>query len=226
LPSLIDSGAEVRSCEVTESKMYIKAVCNEIEGEVKVGDAVRGGVIVSNSEVGHGSLFVGPFIERLVCTNGMVVSDFGKRRYHVGKRNNDVLDYNDAYELYTDKTKELTDQAFWHQVRDVVKSTLSQQGFNKIIESLREASEVMIEADPLTVVEKTQKKFSLNDTEKGSVLQHLLRDGDLSKYGLANAVTRTAEDSSDYDRATELETLGWSIVQLPQRDWSAIAIAA
>lgn len=41
-------------------------------GDAKVGD-VRGGIIVRNSGVGFASLLVTSHLERLVCTNGMVV---------------------------------------------------------------------------------------------------------------------------------------------------------
>ena len=53
-------------------------------------------------------------------------------------------------------------------------------------------------------------------------LQHLLQGGEMSKWGLANAVTRTAEDASEYDRATEMEALGWNIVKMPEREWSSL----
>lgn len=41
-------------------------------GDAKVGD-VRGGIIVRNSGVGYASLLVTSHLERLICTNGMVV---------------------------------------------------------------------------------------------------------------------------------------------------------
>jgi hypothetical protein len=40
---------------------------------------------------------------------------------------------------------------------------------------------------------------------------------------LANAVTRTAEDAADYDRATALEAAGGRVLELPAADWRAIA---
>jgi hypothetical protein len=91
---------------------------------------------------------------------------------------------------------------------------------------MREASEQRIDSDPFKLVEKTQKKYKLNDGEKTDILQHLLQGGEMSKWGLANAVTRTAEDAKEYDRATELESLGWSIVEMPQRDWSSLTAVA
>ena len=71
----------------------------------------------------------------------------------------------------------------------------------------------------------TAKKFGLTEAERGSVLTHLIRGGDLSQYGLVNAVTRAAEDADDYDRATAFETLGGRIVELPRAEWTALSEA-
>jgi hypothetical protein len=73
------------------------------------------------------------------------------------------------------------------------------------------------------VVEATARRLTLTEGEKSSVLQNLLRGGDLSAWGLANAVTRTAEDVTDYDRATELEAAGGRVIELGPADWKAIA---
>jgi hypothetical protein len=75
LPILIDKKYDVKSCAITDTKMYIKASLPSLQREVTVGDVVESGVIISNSEVGHGSVDVSPFIYRLVCDNGMKVND-------------------------------------------------------------------------------------------------------------------------------------------------------
>jgi hypothetical protein len=54
-------------------------------------------------------------------------------------------------------------------------------------------------------------------------LQHLIRGADLSAWGLANAVTRTAEDVADYDRASELEAAGGRVIELAPADWRLLA---
>lgn len=59
------------SCQITESRMYIKAVNPRLQAEVSPGDIVQAGVIISNSEVGLGSVSIQPLIYRLVCSNGM-----------------------------------------------------------------------------------------------------------------------------------------------------------
>jgi hypothetical protein len=66
----------------------------------------------------------------------------------------------------------------------------------------------------------------LNEAEKAGVLRHLITGGDVSQYGLIQAVTRTSQDVEDYDRATELEALGGQLLAIGQNDWRQIAEAA
>ena len=63
------------SCQLTDSRMYIKVVNTRLEAEVVPGDIVQSGIIISNSEVGLGSVSIQPLVYRLVCSNGMVVND-------------------------------------------------------------------------------------------------------------------------------------------------------
>ena len=46
--------------------------------------------------------------------------------------------------------------------------------------------------------------------------------GDLSKYGLSNAITRTSNDLKDYDRAVELEGIDWEVATMESRIWEQI----
>lgn len=49
---------EVMSCEVTENRLYLKVVNHRLEMEVRRGDIVQAGVIISNSEVGLGAVSI------------------------------------------------------------------------------------------------------------------------------------------------------------------------
>ena len=62
LPVLLES-EEIRvvSCDVTDSRLYLKALFPKVEAEVKVGDAVQAGVMISNSEIGMGRVVVQPW---------------------------------------------------------------------------------------------------------------------------------------------------------------------
>lgn len=228
LPILQEFGMVVRSSELTERKFYIKAsrpdMTAEIRGSKEVGDIVEAGIVLSNSEVGAGSVAIQPMVYRLVCKNGAISNDRSLRKYHTGSRKGTDLDV--AYELLTDETKKATDRAFWMQVQDLTRSALDGVVFAEQVRAMEEATGNRITGAPEMVVEVAAKQFGLNGDERGSVLRNLIDGGDLSQWGLANAITRMSQDVEGYDRATDLERLGGSIIELPKKDWMSIAQAA
>jgi len=219
LPALTAAGARIESCEVTEKKFYLKAVTERLQFEIAKGDIVQAGIVISNSEVGCGAYSVKPLIFRLVCTNGMISDVASMRRNHIGGGR--YGEFEGVMEFMRDETRQAEDKAFWLKTRDLIQGIFSQGGFEKIVAKFRESKEDVISADPIKVVELSAKKFGLSQTEQSSVLQHLLRGGDLNRFGFVNAITRTAQDVESYDRATELETLGGTILELPRRDWTS-----
>lgn len=220
-----DAGLQIVSCEITEARMYIKAVFPRMQAEVKLNDPVQSGLVVSNSEIGLGAFRVEPLVYRLICLNGMI-GGTALKRYHVGRAHSLGDDSEDAFEIFTDETREADDKAFWLKVRDTVRASADVAKFNSLVDTMRDATQRIITMDPLKVVERTQKLLTLNETERTSVLTHLLQGGDLSQYGLMNAITRTSQDVADYDRATELERAGGTIIELPQTQWHTLAEAA
>jgi hypothetical protein len=225
LPKLVDLQATVVSSEVTENRFYLKAVTARIQGEAKLGDVLQAGVVISNSEVGQGSLRVEAMDYRLVCLNGMI-RETAVRKAHLGRgaRGQDAIE--DAREYFRTETRAADDRAFFLKVQDATAAMFDPERFNARLLQYREVSERQIAAtaDPVKVVEVTAKRFGLNDGERSSILQHLIRGGDMSQWGLANAVTRAAQDVESYDRATELESLGGDIVELPANDWKTLAV--
>jgi len=233
LPRLQDAGCEVHSCEITEQRFYIQASTPRIQAiidqTVKVGThnriqrTVQAGVIIGNSEIGFGSIFVDPMMYDLVCTNGLIMERTLKR-HHVGRRNEgEVFGDEGSFELFSDETRKLDDKAFWAKVADVVSASLNEIKFNEGIARLRDTQQQVLADKPKEVeevVEVTASRFNFNDEEKGSLLMHFAQGGDFSKYGLINAVTRTAEDVTSYDRAVELERLGGQIIELPASDFT------
>ena len=209
-------GVEVISSAVTEQRMYLKILNKRIEREVKPGDYVQAGVVISNSEVGLGAVSVKPLIYRLVCTNGMVVDDFGERRNHVGRA---MKSSDDKFDLYTDETLEAEDKAFMLKLRDVTLAAIEEARFDRIVDTLRESAEAKITGRIQDVVELTSKEYNLNQTEQNSVLSYLVNGGDLSLYGLGNAITRTSQDVESYDRATLLEGIGWQVTTMNPTQW-------
>jgi len=216
-------GLKVISTEITERKMYIKAVTDRVAGEVKVGDEVQAGVCISNSEIGFGAVVVEPLVFRLVCLNGMVVNDHKFRRHHVGSRADAREGF---YELLSDEALRADDDAILLKARDVVRGAMDEVIFNSTLDKMRAAAENRLEGHPEKAVEVLSNKMGFTQEEQGGVLRHLIEGGDLSQWGVLNAVTRYAQDVESYDRATELEALGGTILELPRANWREIAQAA
>lgn len=221
--TLIDKGVKVESTELTERRLYIKAVTPKLEMEVKKGDVVQAGIVISNSEVGCGSVKVEPMVFRLVCSNGLISNDHAMRKYHVGRSGSEG---DMAAEFFRSETRLADDKAFWMKVRDVIEGSFKQDVFERIVNSMKLAAAKNITGDIEKAVEITQEKFGLSDNERSGVLRHLIQGGDISQWGLVNAITRTAQDAPEYDRSTDLERLGGTVLELPQRDWNLIAEAA
>jgi hypothetical protein len=219
LPTLGKLEARVESSQITEHRMYIKAVTERITGEVKRGDSVQMGLVISNSEIGEGRLAVESLIFRLVCLNGAIMGTVTKRA-HIGGRITGHEAIDDAREYFRDDTRAQSDRAFFLQVRDTVGGVLTQERFDKHLLTMQDAQAEKLPADVPGVVELVADKYSMTETEKGGVLRHLIEGGDLSAFGLANAVTRLSQDVDDYDRATELEAVGGGIFALPAKTWS------
>ncbi len=223
LPTLLEmQGAQVVSCELTETRMYLKVVSARVQADVKVGDPVQAGVCISNSEIGMGSLRVEPLVYRLVCTNGMVSPDRHTRNRftHLGRA---AADTPDAYELFSDETLAADNKAFFLKVQDLVRDAVDRTKFEALVSQMRQTTERPIEGNPVKAVEVLSNKFKLQQSERSDVLQHLIRGGDLTQWGLLNAVTRTAQDAPSYDRATELEELGSTVMTLPPAQWKQLA---
>lgn len=232
LPVLMERDVVIMSCELTETRLYIKAVDARIERDVPTGrkmgdgthhffDTVSPAIIISNSEVGCGTLKIESGVYTKACTNLAMISERAMRKYHVGKKH-DLLSEDGFEHLLTDRTKELRDAAVWSQVRDVVGGAFDESKFEAMMRVFAGAAEDPIE-DPIKVIDLTTKRFGFTEDERGGVLKHLIAGGDLTRYGLHSAVTRAAQDLADYDRATEFERFGGQLIELPAGDWKALA---
>jgi hypothetical protein len=215
LPVISQTGCRVESSDITPSNLYLKVVNERIQGEVKVGDIVQAGLVISNSEIGKGSVKVEPLVYRLICKNGAVTNG-AMKKYHVGRESIDES-------MFRDETLQADDRAFWMKVQDTVQNAFNKDLFSHIVSRMQDASQTEIKSDPVRTCELTAKRYGLSEDERGSIVTHLIRGGDLSQYGLMNAVTRASQDIQDYERATTLERLGGTILELSRSDFHAIA---
>ena len=202
-------GCSIESCDITETHLYMKIINKTLKAEIVPGDIVQAGFVISNSEIGLGALKVEPLVYRLVCRNGLICKELAHKKYHAGRQ---VEDTDNAYELYSDETLAADDKAYFLKVQDIVSAAVNEAKFNLAVEKMRSALNVTTGEDPVKTVEVLGDRYVLNKTERATILRHFIMGNDFSAFGLVNAVTRSSQDVPDYNRATELERLGGTLL--------------
>ena len=210
VPPLLNSGLTVRSSQLTETRIYLQLVTDRLTAEVKKGDVVNLGLVVSNSEVGRGALSIQVLLYRLACLNGLVISEDLPtfRRVHIGAE----FKADDA--ILSEETRRTRDAAIWLQARDVISAAVSQTTLDKVVERMQGIARVEL-ANPEKAVELVAKKFDLVEDERNSVMKNLISGADISQWGLVNAVTALANTVPSYDRAVDIESIGGRVAALP-----------
>jgi len=230
LPVLLELGLDVMSSQITDSRLYIKAVDPKVTRELQAkGGAFGDGqhnivrvlapaITISNSEVGQGAMSVLGGVYDGFCSNLATFGERSTRKYHVGARH-EIGE--ETYALLSEETRRKTDVATWAQVADVVRGAFNRAHFDSLCDKIAETQNDKI-TDPVEVVRLTSSRFSLTETVGKAILQHLVEGADLSRFGLYNAVTRAAQDVDDYDDATAMERIGAQIIELPRNQWQEI----
>jgi hypothetical protein len=233
IPVLIKARAKIVSCELTETRMYIKAILPELSdviptGELGVGHTgvdrgtVVSAIVIANSEVGAGTLRVEPSVFTTFCTNLAILAEAAMKKYHVGRS----FDADANFEVFRDETRKADDRAFWLKVQDVTRAAFDEKIFRAAIADMKKSAQNPIVSRELPkVVEVAVKRLALPESTSGSILTHLAAGGDLTQWGLSSAVTRVANDFDDYEGATELERAGGKIIALSPSDWKVISEA-
>jgi len=226
-----DDSLEVVSSNVDDDYMHVKIISPKLQGEVVPGDFVRMGAVIRNSEVGLSNLAIEMFVERLVCTNGMVmpVSIGQQRRRHIGRRlgRSGGTEHLLGSELPASFEFDTLGEDFWDFYANRGKQVISMESLEKVLTLYQRAAQMQFHpasAEHIgTVVERLRKQFGLSTEESDGVLEHWVHSRDLSLYGLANAVTRQSQDVPGYNQATRLEQIGGEVVALSPAIWKQLS---
>jgi hypothetical protein len=236
LPAVMDLGLDCMSSQITDTRLYMKFVDPRVTRELearggKFGDGrhnivrcLAPALTISNSEVGQGALAVMGGVYDQWCSNLASFGERSTRKYHVGGKHE--IGGEETYALLSDQTRRITDQATWAQVADVVRGAFDRARFDALCEKIEKTQDDKIEGDPVAVVKLTTTRFGLSEGTGTSILRHLIEGGDLSRFGLYNAVTRASQDVEDYDDATAMERHGAQLIELPANEWKVLAVAA
>lgn len=220
---------DVLSTEITERRMYVQLAFAGLDAEFKVnrhereiGEVVKAGLILRNSEIGYGCREIGFLVYTLSCKNGLIVprsvGSFSHR--HLGARRGT----GEVFAL-SDEALEADAHAFALATRDAVRQMVNRNTLQHLVDRMKDANKRKITGNLEDAVTVLGKSYQLDQGEQKSILDHLMRGGDYTHYGLTNAITRSAQDTEDYDRAITLEEVGGTILYLNERQLDPILAA-
>lgn len=222
---------DVLSSYVDSEKMFIKACVTGDDMAIDLGptardgkrDIVRPGFVLRNDECGGGTATAEGFFYRDYCRNGCVFGRhtlFSYSRRHVGA----AIQESGYMSPISAETRRLETAAITSAMRDAVSAVTSSEYREAMRDHLLDAKDSKPVASPVAAVEALGRVVSISRAESTAVLENLLRDGDLTRWGMANAVTRVAnsEDVS-YRRACELEDIGARVLDMQLSRWNQLA---
>tara|TARA_R110002020_G_scaffold353089_5_gene566093 strand:+ start:1486 stop:2526 length:1041 start_codon:yes stop_codon:yes gene_type:complete len=207
LQYMIDD-TDVVSCYNSSEITQIKMTFPRLEAEIRKGDIVKGGLVLRNSELGFSSITATAFIYRLACLNGMVMPNVlaVNRKYHIGKKISDI-----SYEL----PEELISQ-----LAGMILDLQNQTNFSKTINGLKNATIMKIQKMDYV---RLQNDWNITQVESDAIKENLEAEGDMSKYGLIQAITATAKKINNIQRNIHLERVGGKLLSMPMQQWSELA---
>jgi len=204
-------GVDIYRCDLTGMYMFIKVIKPYEIREIVKDDKVVPGLVLTNSEVGAGALKVEPFMLRLICDNGLIGENV-VRRVHLGRRREKTDD------IWSDETWRKRDETLWSEVRDVIRATFDPEIFEEWVDKLRRGTEVEVES-PTRAVDNIAVKYNISEEKKKDLLDYFTTKETPTQWGLANAVTRIAQEEEKPENQVELEKIGNEIAILEPEEF-------
>ena len=208
---------QIKRADLTDQHLYIKATSPDLMDEIQMDKArrelgaasnntepVEGGIIIRNSEVGSGAFSVQPFINVLVCQNGLIRTK-ALRHVHLG-RIKDIGEIN-----WSAQTLELEDAALWSKIKDMIHGTFTPEIFHHWIDEINQKASTEIPR-PTVAVDNIIKRYEIPKSQRDDLLNQFTKESP-TQWGLAMAVTRVAQDVDDYEKQIELESIGAKILE-------------
>lgn len=161
-------------------KVSFAVVTHEKSEEVKAGDVMDGGIMVFGSPTGEAYIEVSPYLNRLVCTNGMVSPVHMGRWSHRG---------GDGGNLY-DWTKEMT-LSSW----DAIDGEL---------DALRQLTEIDVSGNVHNVLADLFERHHVPARQREAIAEAAVEEADGTMFGIAQAFNRVANDVEDVGQLRHL----------------------
>lgn len=183
---------------------HLRRVSAQVGGDLPGGPGtVHPLVTVSNSETGHGGFGVRIGLLRAICFNLATVEDV-VAKVHLGDRL--------AVGIFTEETVSQESKLIYLKARDAIRSAFHPEPFARMVAIARQAQDDAV-TSPHSAVQNVAKAVGLCEDERNALLEYFLREYDATRYGMAQAIARLAQDESDPDQAGALEDLAGTILR-------------
>jgi len=228
LPQLMNSEAnwQVVNGTVTDQRMYLRLKSLTQVDEAAVGDTMANGLLISNSEVGMGSVNVQQLIYTLACLNGMQTENKSRSTHVTSSRGTDT------WSILTNEAKQADNQALSLKLRDVVTNFADRSTFDRVIEQMKIAHAEKVDAPLPQAVDTLCGILKLPKSDNNKILDGLMatlqqagyNHGSPSRATFVNAVTAVGNQSGTLeDNREDWSRLGGKVLNLPASQWHAVA---
>ncbi len=188
------------------NQKFLNKVAARSEGEMPGGPGtVWPCETISNSETGQGGCDVRYGILAGICFNLATVEQV-IAKVHLGETMGEGI--------WSDETQSLESRAIYGKIVDSVRAGFTRETFARIVAACQSSQEVAVQ-EPKTAVEQIVKAHNLSDEKVDDILNHFIRDYEMTALGLAQAVARASQDVEDSDEAIVLEGISGAILNNP-----------
>ena len=210
---------EVKSCDITEKKMYVQFICPEFNITHKelleryknpetgdVSDKIITGFILSNSEVGCGQFSISPRAIVGACSNGLIFHDDSFKRTHLGQK----MEENSSIQ-WSERTKEVNYELIMSQVKDAINTYASEDYIGGKMDEIARKAGVELEY-PLDAVKNVCSNINLSQEKEADILNYFVKSGDTTGFGITQAITFCAQKCESADEQFDLEVAGMNLI--------------
>jgi hypothetical protein len=214
---------EVDGCDLTERRMYVRVVCEEVRALAPAllagyrspftgasgaeNPVVSAGFVLTNSETGCGAFSLVPRLVVQVCRNGMTITRDAMRAVHLGER------LEEGVVSWSGNTRDKTLALITAKTTDAVGAFLDRGYVESALRAVeRDAGHEL--ADPPEAVRAVSQRLRFTEAQQNDILTHFIRGGDVTAGGVMHAVTSVAQTLPDADAAHEMESQGLRALEI------------
>ena len=175
--------------DLTATRMTARLITKDIREGMRYGsDYVRGGLTISNSEVGFGSVELQAFTHRLICLNGMIISgQISMKRIHLKSRDN-----------------------LNGEVRDISARILDSLPHQ--LGKMRDSQDIHV-PEPQAVLKRISEHYKLTEPEIKAIDRAYPFEEGSRLFNIIGVITRAANDTSlSSDSRVKLQETGGRVL--------------